>query len=389
MENSTNLENSTMNVSSVQSNKSHTKMIAAIAGGVILAAGVTVGVVYLIAHPQQKEQETVVTSSETSGDKTATTLQDGKNKITSGGTYTFTGSTSNGKIVVDTTEEVKIILDNVSIINPDGAAIKCKEGSNVTIELVGKNTLSSTDKGDSQNNPSNAVSSDGTLALTGTGSVDITAVGKGIKAETKLTITSGTYNINTTDDGLHSNGDVVISGGTFAIKTSDDGIHADGLVQIDGGTFDITAHEGIEGTYVKINDGTINISASDDGINAANKSTAYSVLIEINGGDITIVMGQGDTDALDSNGNLVINGGTLAITAQSPFDYDGTAQYNGGTMIVNGETTTSITNQFEGGMGGGMMGGGGRMGGGQAPEQNSQAQNQGSQGAQVQNRMMR
>ena len=77
-------------------------------------------------------------------------------------------------------------------------------------------------------------------------------------------------------------------------------------------------------------------------------------------------MGSGDTDAVDSNGNLIINGGTLDITAQSPFDYDGSGQLNGGTLIVNGTETTSLANQMGGGgMGGGRMGGhgGGHMGG--------------------------
>ena len=67
-------------------------------------------------------------------------------------------------------------------------------------------------------------------------------------------------------------------------------------------------------------------------------------------------MGQGDHDAIDSNGNLHINGGTLNISASSPFDYDGQASYTGGTMIVNGSQTTTITNQM---MGGGMGGMGG------------------------------
>jgi len=66
-------------------------------------------------------------------------------------------------------------------------------------------------------------------------------------------------------------------------------------------------------------------------------------------------MGQGDTDGIDSNGNIYINGGTVNITGNSPFDYDGEAKYNGGTIIVNGQTTNSITNQF---MGGGMRNGG-------------------------------
>lgn len=191
---------------------------------------------------------------------------------------------------------------------------------------------------------------------------------KGIKAGTNIEVNGGEFNLNTSDDSVHSNGNVTVNKGTFTIKSDDDGIHGDGLVEINDGTMDITASEGIEGTFVKINGGTIKISASDDGINAASKSTDYSVTVEINGGDITINMGQGDTDGIDSNGNLYINGGTVNITGQSAFDYDGEAKYTGGKMIVNGVETTTITNQM---MGGGMMGGGpGGMQGGQAPNGN-------------------
>ena len=49
---------------------------------------------------------------------------------------------------------------------------------------------------------------------------------------------------------------------------------------------------------------------------------------------------------------MPINGGTVTVNAQSPFDYDGTAQKTGGTIIVNGTQTDSITNQMMGGMGG-------------------------------------
>ena len=45
-------------------------------------------------------------------------------------------------------------------------------------------------------------------------------------------------------------------------------------------------------------------------------------------------MGQGDTDSVDSNGDIVINGGTIDITANSSFDYDGKAEKNGGTIII-------------------------------------------------------
>ena len=89
-------------------------------------------------------------------------------------------------------------------------------------------------------------------------------------------------------------------------------------------------------------------------IKTFNKSTNYSVTVEINGGTITIVMGQGDTDGIDSNGNIYITGGAINITGQSAFDYDGEAKYTGGTVIVNGEKITTITNQFGGQMGGRM-----------------------------------
>lgn len=196
---------------------------------------------------------------------------------------------------------------------------------------------------------------------------------KGIKG-TNILINGGTFNVNSLDDGVHANGDIQINKGTITIDSSDDGVHADGLLEINGGTINLTAAEGLEGTYVKINDGTIKISASDDGINAGNKSNNYSVTVEINGGDITINMGQGDTDGIDSNGNLYINGGKLTITGQSPFDYDGEAKYTGGEMIINGTKTTTITNQF-GGMGGNQGPGGNQ--GGNPPQDDNMNRNRG------------
>ncbi|MBR3436559.1 MAG: hypothetical protein IKG97_02260, partial [Lachnospiraceae bacterium] len=71
----------------------------------------------------------------------------------------------------------------------------------------------------------------------------------------------------------------------------------------------------------------------------------------------TIVMGAGDTDAVDSNGDLIITGGTINITAQSAFDCDGSITHTGGTIIVNGVETNMVTNQM---MGGPMGGFGGR-----------------------------
>lgn len=323
--------------------------------------------------------------------------------ITKGGTYELSGSY--GLITINTEDAVELVLTDVQITAENGPAIYVENAKTVSIVLNGTNTITATTTEDLDG----AIYSKDDLVFSGTGTLEVKSNYDGIVSKDSLVINSGTFVINTDDegirgkdnvaivdgnftitsggsaikstndteegkgyiaidggtfninaatDGIHAEGNVTINGGDFTIEAKDDGIHAVGLLEINGGTFNITAVEGLEATYVRINDGTLNITASDDGINAANKSTAYSTTVEINGGNITISMGQGDTDGIDSNGNLYINGGTLNITGQSPFDYDGEAVYNGGTMIVNGEETTTITNQFAGGMGGGMMQGG-------------------------------
>jgi len=184
---------------------------------------------------------------------------------------------------------------------------------------------------------------------------------KAIKASNVI-INKGTFIIDAYEDGIHSNGNLTINEGTIEIKSSDDALHGDALIEINDGTLNLTASEGIEGTYVKINGGNITINAADDGINAGKKSNEYTPTIEINGGNITIQMSSGDTDAIDSNGNLYINGGIINITGNSPFDYDGEAKYTGGKLIVNGKETTELTNQFMGGMQDRNMNGGPNQG---------------------------
>ena len=53
-------------------------------------------------------------------------------------------------------------------------------------------------------------------------------------------------------------------------------------------------------------------------------------------------MADGDTDGIDSNGDINIYGGTINVTGSSTFDYDGSATYTGGTIIINGVQVDSI-----------------------------------------------
>ena len=370
---------------------------------IILMLGICSLIIYDKFIGTGTNTKTITTKSSTTSNKNTITLSDSYS-ITKGGEYSFTGTIKNGSITVDTDEDVTISLTDVSITNSSGPAINVINAKNVYLKIEGSNTLEATVNEDTDacvyskddleiegsgsltvnSNLDGITSKDDLVIKSGTyvinseddaikgkdsvtienGKFTINAKGDGIKTtndeDTKkgvITINGGKFDITTVKDGFDSSNIITINKGTLTINSEDDGIHADGMLEINNGTLNITAVEGLEATYVKINDGTINISASDDGINAANKSSNYDVVAEINGGNITIKMGQGDTDGIDSNGNLYINGGTINITCNSPFDYDGEAKYTGGKMIINGEETTEITNQFMGGPGeGGMQG---------------------------------
>ena len=320
-----------------------------------------------------------------------TVTDGGTLSVTKDGVYVLSGSAKDYTVTVEAGDEdkVQIVLDGVTITNTDFPAIYVKNADKVFVTTTdSENSLSVTGtfRADGDTNTDAVIFSRDDVILNGTGTLTVNSTGNGISSKDEIKMTGGTLAIECTGDGLEANesiqmadgtlsirsykdgmhaeydednstGFIVISGGTLEIAAADDSIHATTYVQIDGGTMALAGAECIEGTYIQINDGSINMAASDDGINAANKSSSYYPTVEINGGSLTIQMGQGDTDAVDSNGDLMINGGTLDIWAQSPFDYDGNASYNGGTVIVNGQEVSGLQNQQ---MGGGRGGRGGR-----------------------------
>lgn len=262
----------------------------------ILAAALATGVVGCVTN-ETSEDDDAIRLSEESGSVT----------ISEGGTYEITGQTSNGQIIIDTEGDVQLVLSDVTIENPDSAAIWIQSEGQVTITLEGENTLINGGEFVEENDddPDALIYSEGDIIIDGDGILSLTATaGKGIRANRTLTIESGVFVIDT--------------------------------------------EEGLEATGLVINDGNITITASDDGINASDKTDEFTPYLIINGGNISITMADGDTDGIDSNGDITINGGTISINAQSAIDYDGTAVFNGGTLIINGEEVDQITNQFEG-----------------------------------------
>ena len=333
-----------------------------------------------------------------STDSDHVTVSGGTVTVNGPGTYLVSGTLANGSIVVnaDKQDKVQLVLNDVSISSDTGAAIYVAQADKVFVTLAEGTSSTLTNGGrfaqDAGGEIDAVIYAKDDLTLNGSGSLTINSpAGHGIVGKDDVTVTGGSYAITSLDsamtandtlavaggsfqittnkDGLHSEnsdddtlGAIYITGGSFVIRAGDDAVHAESLLQIDGGSLDITAAEGLEATYIHINDGQINISATDDGVNAARKSSAYTPTVEISGGTLTVTMGPGDTDGIDSNGNLIITGGTMNVTAASAFDYDGTASFTGGTVIINGQQVDTLPNQMMGGRGGMMGGRGGMMG---------------------------
>ncbi len=313
--------------------------------------------------------------------------------ITAAGTYVLSGSLENGSVIVSAAEDdkVQLVLDGASIHAQTYAAIYVVQADKVFLTLA-EGTVNSLSNGGSfvqldDNDVDGVIFAKDDLTLNGSGSLTVTSpAGHGIVGKDEVTITGGSYEISAAScairgkdsiavcggaftlragtDGLHAEnsdddtlGSICITGGSFSITEADDGIHANTLLQIDGGEMNISAAEGLEATCIRLNGGDVSISASDDGVNAAQKSSACLATFEMNDGTLTVVIGAGDTDGIDSNGSIIVNGGTIDVTGQSAFDCDGTAQYNGGTILVNGQQVDSIPIQMMGGMGGGFGGG--------------------------------
>ena len=302
-----------------------------------------------------KDQDTSYNEAES--EKIELTDNAGKINITKEGTYIVTGSTNNGMIIINvgSEEDVHLVLRDCTINSETSAAIYVISADEVYITLEGENKLSNGGAFTAidSNDIDSVIYSKDDLTMNGSGSVTIDSpAGHGIVCKDDLVMTGGTYVINAKEDGINTNDSALFTAGTYTIDCKDDAIHTDGMLEFEGGTYTIDAAEGLEGTYVLVNDGSFTINASDDGINAGQKSDTYTPTVMINGGNVKITMAQGDTDGIDSNGNLYINGGTVEVDAQFPFDYDGEGQLNGGKVIVNGEEVTELTNQDFGQMGG-------------------------------------
>lgn len=372
----------------------------------------------IIALPT--EEETAITTADTSGmdfsfTETDTTAQEASAGaaveipeekdiyyITSGGSYTLSGTIRDTMVTVDAgNADVTLILSGADIQNSAGPAIYVRSAGKVTLTLEAGTTNTVADGTsysitDSGSTLDGAVFSKADLTINGSGTLTVKGNYKhGIVSKDDLIISSGTLKVTSNNVGLNGKDCVKINSGAITINAGSDGIRSDndedasrGYVYLYGGSLNITAgNDGIQaetvvnienvdltitsgggsgasltssdeswkgikaGSDIYITGGIFNINSLDDCIHS-------NGTITISGGTISVVasddglnaaggndasstggrFGQGSFSA--STGKIVISGGTLLIKANGDgLDANGTLSITGGNITVIGPTT--------------------------------------------------
>lgn len=324
--------------------------------------------------------------------------------ITAEGTYIFSGTLSEGQIVVDADNaKVQIVFDNVDITCASSAAVYVKSAEKVFVTLAegSQNTLRNTDEyvAIDDNNIDAVIFAKSDLTLNGTGSLTIvSAEGHGIVSKDDLKITGGTYDITAAGHALSGKDSVRIADGTFILTAEKDGIHAEnaddeekGYIYIGDGDFTITSDgDGMDASnIVQIEDGTFDITAGGGAANS--QKTHESDMPGGPGGempqngekpdgesmqqmgekpdgenmpqDTTTDESGTSTKGIKAGGSMYLNGGTYQIDSADDSIHsnanitiaDGTYTLATGddgvhaddALIVNGDTIT-VTESYEG-----------------------------------------
>ena len=253
--------------------------------------------------------------------------------ITKPGAYELSGKLSKGQIAVDLGEEAEEDPEAVVTLILNGVDITCEVAPAVIFYNVYESNVF---------DESNA-----------TYDVDTTSAGaKVVIADGSTNYVTGShvariyksYTLNEAGTEVVDNKKLHKYDGAFYSKMSMNiygGQKGDGILNI------LADNEGLDSEmHLTLNGGIINIESGNDGINTNEDGISVTTL---NGGELHIKVNgsTGEGDGIDSNGWLVINGGTLTSAACSNsmdagIDSDMGIYINGGNVMATGNMLDRI-----------------------------------------------
>lgn len=299
------------------------------------------------------------TSITVDGDETA--VDGSKVTLLSAGTYSISGSLTDGQIVVNTQDEevVRILLNGVNISSSTSAPIYVASAAEVVIVLE-DNTENYVADGATyifenveEDEPNAAIFSKSNLTIYGNGSLTVAGnYNDGIASKDGLVITSGTVTVSSVDDGIRGKDYLVVKDGNITVNAQGDGLKSDnaedatlGYIAVETGRIQVSAGgDALQAeTNVVITDGSFILSSGGGSNSSIDETTSAKgikgvVSVTIDGGNFTI---DSADDAIHSNNGLVINGGAFTISSgDDGIHADSTLAVNGGDI--------NITKSYEG-----------------------------------------
>ena len=230
--------------------------------------------------------------------------------ITEGGSYTLSGNQPNGMITIDAGEQdVHLILQGLTVHNPNGPALFVKSAAKVKITLA-DGTVNNFSDGkeytiDEESRGNGSIFSRSDLTINGKGTLTVTGNRKhGIVSKDNLIVTDGQIQITAANVGLEGKDCVKIGGGKLNIKAGTDGIRSDN-------TSDPTKG------FISITGGDISISAGNDGIQAQTVLSIQqgNLAITAGGGNQNINTSDGSYKGIKAGAQVLLHGGSLDINA--------------------------------------------------------------------------
>lgn len=255
------------------------------------------------------------------------------------------GTTSDGFLKIYSDKKFELVLNGVSITNPDGAALNIQSKKRGYVVLADGTTSTLVDGIDYADETSDedmkaTLFSEGKLLFSGSGRLCVYANCKaGIRSDDYVLFRPGNnvYVKATSGNGIKGNDAIYIKGGVINVEASaaaSKALSSDGLVQIDGGR------------TTAITTGTGEYDSSEGDVSGSAGVKADSVFV-MNGGTLLCKStGQGGK-GISCDREIMVNGGTvMLITSGQKYSYgsystspkgmksDGAMYLNGGTIMV-------------------------------------------------------
>lgn len=269
----------------------------------------------------------------------------------------LSGSSNDGSLLIYSWRKLGVVLNNLTLTNPDGPAINNQCGKSFYITSAERTINTLTDGTTYATAPTNAkgdtidqkatLFSEGQIYFNGTGTLNVNGNAKnGVASDDYVTILSSTINImvaSTGSNGIKANDGMFIKGGNLTIDVSADGargIKNDARTEISGGTTTINTHgdckiETIDGitdttscagiksdSLFTMTAGTLAITSHGDG----GKGINCSENIELNGGSMTVKT-EGDNKigkpkAVKSDTGIILRGGKFHAECKKSWACD-------------------------------------------------------------------